>query len=224
MDREVLIGAGPMFAVDDAIVLGVMGKYDEARSLIQGFLPELIGLLADSRAFETFAEHERLGRLALLSKDAYVANWLLSGRFDARLGRLALDAMWDYFRFMSPKAKPDGVLLLNTMLLKIESGRYESAKELYERFEKTPMKVPPDSLRFARNPRALVYAHLHEKSVPQEFLAKARHSFRNAATQWEKDVCPILYVLLPDAARILSASLRLVREPHAPVHIFGLLR
>ena len=224
MTNAALIGAGPMFAVDEAITLGVVKRYDEAPSLLETFLPRLIALLSDEKQFDCFPEHEKRGRLADLHKQIHMAHWLLHGEFDPGLSRLARDAQWRSFRFHSPSAKPDVLLLLHLMLFEIESGQPRQARELYEKYEKSRLDVPPQSLRFSQNPRSLIYAHLRAKDISAETLHKARASFRAAATKWEKDVCPILYVRLPVAARILSACLRLTGQAHAPSAIFPLLR
>jgi hypothetical protein len=224
MTPEVLIGNGPLIAVNDAIVLGVMGRNQEARLLLEGFLPDLLNLLSDSSSFNKFPEFERRSRCTLLSEQAYIANWLLTGRFDADLGRLACDSAWRYFRFISPKAKPDSLFLFHLMLFAVELDEYERAKELYLEFEKSPVTLPPETLRFARNPRALIYAHLNEGKIPHEVLSAARNSFRNAATKWEKDVCPIPYVSMSDAARVLSGCFKLIRECKKPSHLLGLLK
>lgn len=224
MTNAALVGAGPMFAVNGAITLGVVERYDQAPLLLKTFLPRLTALLSDEKNFNRFPEHEKLGRLADLRKQVHMAHWLLRGEFDPELSRLARDAQWRSFRFHSPSAKPDVLLLLDLMLFEIESGQPRQARKLYEKYEKSPLDVPPQSLRFSQNPRSLIYAHLRAKDISVETLHKARASFRAAATKWEKDVCPIVYVLLPEAARILSACLRLIGKASAPSNIFSLLR
>jgi hypothetical protein len=224
MSREVLIGNGPLFAVTDAITLGVVERHDEARRLLESFVPSLLAVLSDEDEFNCFPEHEKLGRLANLRTQAHVAHWLLNGEFDSRLSKLASDAQWRCFRLQSSSVKPDVVLLLQLMLFEIESGSYGKARELYEQHEKSPLKVPPESLRFSRNPRSLIYTHLRSTEIGEQILREARASFRAAATKWEKDVSPILHVLLPEAARIFSACLRLTGQAHAPLNVFPLLR
>ena len=224
MPKKVLIGNGPMFAVKDAITLGIVERHDEARSLLKSFVPSLGGLLSDLRQFDRFPEHEKLGRLANLRMQAHVAHWLLNEKFDRTLSKLAMDAQWRSFRFHSPSAKPDILLLLQLMLFEIESGQPRKAQQLYEKYEKSPITVPLQSLRFARNPRSFIYAHLRAREIPAEALDQARESFRAAATKWEKDVCPILYVLLADAARIFAACLRLIGKPYAPSNVLPLLK
>ena len=225
MTHAALVGAGPMFAVDDAITLGVVERYDEVPSLLKTFLPRLTAVLAEEKPLDRFPEHEKLWRLADLRKQVHMGHWLLQGEFDRGLSRMACDAKWRAFRFDYPQRKPDVLLLLHFMLFEIESGHSRQARELYEKYEKSPLEVPPKSLRFAQNPRALIYAHLRAKEVSVETLHRARASFRAAATKWDNNsVDPITYVLLPEAARILSACLRLVGEPHAPKNVFPLLR
>jgi len=106
------------------------------------------------------------------------------------------------------------------MLFEVESGQRRKARELYEEYEKSPVEMPPQSLRFSRNPRSLLYTHLRAVEIPAQTLHKARESFRAAATRWEKDVCPILYVLLPEAARIFAACLRLSESRVLPQMFF----
>lgn len=224
MSPEALIGNGPWLATCDAIVLEVVGRHKEARLLLDSFFPDLMALLSDKSAFECYPDYEKLSRLVILYNSAHIANWLLHGEFDATLGQATYDAEWNNYRFHCPKAKADIILLLNLMLLRIESGRFERAKKLYEANEKKNIQIPPESLRFARNPRALLYAHLHSDKIPHQHLHAARESFRKAGTQWEKDVDPVQNVLLPDAARVFSACLRLIKKPCGPSEIFGLLR
>jgi hypothetical protein len=224
MRREALVANGPMLAVHDAIVLEVLGRHHEARSLLESFAPRLFVLISEENTFDGYPEYEKLSRWADLRTQAHVVHWLLHGKFDPALAQRAYEAQWRYFRMLYPSARLDPVLLFYLMLFQIESGRHDDARQLYEKYEKSPVRVPPESLRFSRNPRSLLYTHLLAHEIPRDVLRQAFDNFRNAATKWEKDVCPILYVMFSEAARVFSACLRLTGRAHAPSNVFALLR
>ncbi len=89
------------------------------------------------------------------------------------------------------------------MLLELEAGDPVAAKRIYEEYESKPIAVPPASLRFSRNPRALLYAHLDADAVASTMLDDALRAFLAAATRWERDVWPTPFVGIRDAARII---------------------
>lgn len=224
MPDGAFIGNGPAFAISDALCLGALGREEESRSLLEGFFPSLLARLSDESEFDRFPEHEKLSRLANLRTQAHIAYWLLNGTFDHELSQAASDAQLRSYRLERPSAKPDPVVLLQLMLFQIEAEQYGAARKLYEQYEKSPIAVPPESARFSRNPRSLLYAHLRAAEMPQLILREAFANFRAAATKWEKDVCPIVHVMLPEAARLVSACLRLTGGAHGPSNVFPFLR
>ncbi|HYH47371.1 MAG TPA: hypothetical protein VEG34_16950 [Thermoanaerobaculia bacterium] len=209
MSEAALIAHGPFLTVSDALKFLVLGRPDDAKRLIDDFLPRLIARLHDTEWTRALLKLERTGRLASLTETAHLAYWLTEGSFCPDFARRAYDLLWKAHREFSPKARPDGSQLLPMMLLEIEAEEPMAAKRVYELYESNGVSLPPASLRFSRNPRALLYAHLHRGVVPDGTLDDALKAFRAAATRWERDICPIPFVGLADAARIIWACLSL---------------
>jgi len=183
----------------------VLDSPERAHGLINDFLPRLAPRLHETDLLVSLPTTQRTKRLAALTEYVHLGYWLTEDSFRPDLAQNAYDLDWLAHREFSPKARLDGSQLLNMMLLKIEAKDLNAAKDLYESHERTCLVLPPTSPRFARNPRALLYAYLNSDSVPEAVLIRALKDFQNLATRWEKDVCPIPNVTLVGCARILWA-------------------
>jgi hypothetical protein len=224
MREDVLLGSGPLFAIHDTIALGVLGRVAEGRALLANILPRLERALENPDLFAELLPGERLLNLAMLKSNLHLGHWLLHGGFDSQLARQALEAAQLHLRSFAPRAALDGSSLLHWMLLTVEAGSKTEAAQLYERYEKAPAELPPRSLRFARNPRALLYVHLMAEGTESDLLRDARSKFAEAAAHWEKSLTPVSFVGITEAARILCACLNLVDRPSRPEEVFSLLR
>lgn len=215
---DALIGKRPFFAVSNALRLLVLDRKEDAQRLLNDFLPRLTSRLSDDHGRRSLAAVRNTGEIASLAEHAHLAVWLTEGAFTSYWGRLAYDLRWKAHREFSPRARLDGPELLHMMLLLIETGDPASAKELYSSSEAKPLALPPSSLRFSRNPRTLLFAHLNSDLVSAESLDAAFRAFHKAATQWQHDLYPIPFVGIVEAARIFWAcySLRAFSQVSNP--------
>jgi hypothetical protein len=95
MSEAALIGHGPFLKVNDALKLMILGRTDEAKRLIDNFLPRLIARLHETEWTRALLELERTDRLAPLTEMAHLAYWLTEGSFRPDLARRAAATRWE---------------------------------------------------------------------------------------------------------------------------------
>jgi hypothetical protein len=157
MPDDALLANGPYFANRDALEYLILGRHDSAQRLLEGFVPRLLAALPSPSS----ASPEQV---AHLYEEAHVAVWLRDGRFDIDLATSA-------FRLLRRKCNDSSgqitvADLLHLMLLAAESGATQLATDLYLQHDPKPLRVPPNDLRFSRNPRAVLFAHFHLSDSP----------------------------------------------------------
>ena len=214
---------GPMFANIDALRTIVLGCPAATANLLD-YLPDLLDDLTCTDWAATLPEYDRAGRLASLPEHAAVGTWLRTGSTDASLSQAAFEALLNHQERYGGRIS--GPTLLHLMLLSIEASSIPQAACLYEQWEKRPISMPPESRRFAKNPRALLYAHLRLSPLSDHsgFLFDCLHLFLAQATRWDKDVQPVPYVGLVEAARITRTCLQLTGRPSDLEAVVALIR
>jgi hypothetical protein len=205
MPDAALFGSGPYFANRSALKYMVLGRAESAQRLLDGYLARLLATLPALAS--TQSEDFKLAeQLAELYEEAHIGVWLRNGVFDLELARSAFDyACRLHFDVCEEITTAN---LLHLMLLATESGNPERASSLYRELDPKPLSLPPQNLRFSRNPRAVLFAHLDLSESPEHHgtLDGALQRFVAYASQWERDVQPIPYVGLVEAARIVFAA------------------
>ena len=216
MPDSALLGNGPYFATGDALQYLSLNRPEAALRLLEGFLPRLLAALPRLTS-SSADDFKKTQQLASLYEEAHIAVWLRDGTFDTELAASA----FHHLHHLNATFWGDITTanLLHLMLLAAEGGAALRACELYLEHDPNPLTLPPHDLRFSRNPRAVLFAHLRLSDTPNhhDLLDTALNKFISAAAQWDKGAQPIPYVGLTEATRVvfLADSLR-QRQPTVP--------
>ena len=208
-----------MNTVTNALACIVVGLRPNAEAILDSLLPQLKKELRTESWIQKKGPFEGTEILNVVAKAAHVGHWLKYGKFDLGLAESALrwrHALESFWKSMGIRrlTQPN---ILAAMLLEIESERPDRAIQVYESNEKSPFQLPPRNMRFTSNARSVLYLHLKtaKDAGTADLRSKALASFLKNATQWDRAVDPLPYVMQMDVARIARACWCLKGEDHS---------
>jgi hypothetical protein len=212
MSPVALIAYGGSSALEAALSFLILGLPDQAQACLE-FVERLQRALSDQNLLKHLPQHEQLRRAAYLRDYLHIGCWLRDGEIQSALAKdaythlFALNKSWGG-RITQPN-------LHHLMLLSIEGGDLPAAGRLYIEHERHPLVLPPANLRFSSNARSLLYVCLAPpEKVSSALRNDAVEAFRRRASQWDRSVSPLPYVLPVTLARTLRACRMLLGQSY----------
>lgn len=196
----------PTVIISEVLQCLVVGMSENAQAVLKLISPQMEEELASEEANREKGPSGDIQLIASISRSAHLAHWLHHDRIDLSLAeralrwRHALNAHYNSSKLTQPN-------LLDSMLLEVETEKPERAIPVYEANEKSPLVLPPKNMRFSSNARSVLYLHLKtgKDKTSADLRKKSLASFLRNATQWDRDVSPLPYVMLMEVARISRA-------------------
>lgn len=217
MTEEALIAGGPSSANIAAVECMVLGLKSETEECLR-FVPRLAEALNNKALLQHLPVWDRKQREAYLRIDLHVGEWLRSGSMDPMLARNA------YPYALSLNLSSSRPNVLDLMLLSAESDNPKLACEIYRKHERKPIALPPTNVRFAANPRSVLYACLaSESEADRDMARRSLDAFRKSVCATE-DLHSHKFMFRDQLARVLRAAHRALGLEYSLDFLIPLLR
>lgn len=205
-DSTITLGNGPFMHVSTAFDCMLAGLQDLAFRILDNTLPRLRHYVKDLSWLKDIPLNQVEDRAFYTARYFHLGSWIRTGVMDCALAQICSDRYQALLKFWNIR-RPRENYLLESMLLRVESRKYDEAAALYEEYEKKPIAIPPPSRRFTRNARSILYLFLKSGRDESQgvLLQQSLSAFLSAATRWGKDAFPLPYTGEFDVARIFRA-------------------